>query len=109
MDYAPKKGSTVGSVVAFVREVCFPVGVHLLALPIELASCCELVIVHLRCGVQDVPGSVEYEQLHVRGYLEGLPGDRNIFFIKPKNPALGDHQIGDLVSLRTHHEIFDAA
>src|SRR5262245_65501055 len=66
-------------------------------------------MVHPRGGVQDTLGGVEYEQPHVRGYLEGLPGDRDIFFIDPENPTSGDHQIGDFVCLWTHHEVFDTA
>src|SRR5262249_56865184 len=92
--------------LALVREVRLPVSIYLLTLLIELAGFCELVMVHPRGGVQDTLGGVEYEQPHVRGYLEGLPGDRDVFFIDPENPTSGDHQIGDLVCLWTHHEVF---
>jgi hypothetical protein len=68
-----------------------------------------LIFVHLRGGIQDALGGVEHVQLHIRSYLEGLPGDWNVFFIKPENPTSGDHQIGDLVCLRTYHDVFDAA
>ena len=68
-----------------------------------------MVFACLRGGVHDGLGGVEHEQVHVRGYLEVLPGDRDVFFVDPENPAAGDHQIGDLACLRTHHEVFDAA
>ena len=83
-------GSTVGSVVAFVREVRLPVGIHLLTLLIELAGGRELVI------GSPAAGWWRAQQVRGRGYLEVLPGDRNVFFIDPENPAAGDHQIGDL-------------
>src|ERR1039458_2672979 len=80
-----KTGSIFGSVVAFVREVRLPVGIHLLTLLIELGRDCELVMRHLRSGVHDALGRVEYEQLQVWGYLEVLPRDRDVFFIDPEN------------------------
>src|SRR5450830_446322 len=54
-------------------------------------------------------GGVEHEQVHVRGDLEVLPGDGDVFFINSQNPTSGDYQIGDLASLRTHHKVLNAA
>ena len=68
-----------------------------------------MVFACLRGGVQDALSGVKHEQLHVRGYLEVLPGNRDVFFINPENPSSGDHHIGDLAGLRTHHEVIDAA
>jgi hypothetical protein len=69
MDYSPKKlkrGSTVGSVVAFVREVRLPVGVHLLTLLIEAAGRRELVFAHLRGSVHGRLGGANYRQTSMR-------------------------------------------
>ena len=85
-------GSTVGSVVAFVREMRLPIGIHLLTLLLKLALGRELVMVHLWGGIQCAFGGLEHEQVHVRGYLEVLPGNRNVFFTDPEKPAAGDHQ-----------------
>jgi hypothetical protein len=102
-------GSTVGSVVAFVREVRLPVGIHLLALLIEVPGGREFAFAHLRGSVHGGLGGVEHEQVPGRGDLEVPPGDRNLIFIESENPAPGDHQIGDLACPRTHHNVLDAA
>jgi hypothetical protein len=82
-------GSTVGSVFAFVREMRLPVGIHLLTLLIKVAGGGELVFAHLRGSVHGALGGVEHEQVPGRGDLEVLPGDRDVFFIEPENPATG--------------------
>src|SRR5665213_1937091 len=101
---ALKMRSILGSFVAVVRKVCCPVGIHLLALLIELARGCKLVMAHSRSGVHGALRGVEHQQVNVRGYLEVLPGNRDVFVADPENPAPRDRQIGDLACLRTHHE-----
>src|SRR5580698_2890851 len=101
--------SIAGSVGNLDFEVRLPVGIDRLTLLIELTVRCELVLIHPRGGLHDRLGAVEHEQVRVRGYLEVIPGNRNVFFIDPENPAPADHQIGDFARLRTYHQVFDAA
>src|ERR1700677_3680496 len=86
-----------------------PVGIHFRTFLVELSGCHGLVVGHLWCGIHGALACVENEWICLRGYLEILPGNWNVFFSDPENPASGDHQISDLSGLRIHHEVVDAA
>src|SRR5262249_40076576 len=57
---------TVRSFVASLREMGLPVGIHFLALLIEMAGRCELTLAHLRGSLHDAFGGVEHENVSGR-------------------------------------------
>jgi hypothetical protein len=102
---ASKLGSNVGSVVVLIREVCLPVGIHRPTLRIDARG---RERVHARRSVQGAFAGIEHEQVRVRGYLEAVQGERDMFPVIPKFPS-GAITRYSISCLRIPYTVFDAA
>ena len=86
-----------------------PVGIDLLTLLLKVSVGREFIMADLWSCIHGILGSVEHEQIRVRARLEVFPGNRDIFFTDPEDATTGDHQLGNLAGLRTHHDVIDTA